>query len=248
MARIGLIGGTGLDEWGGKALEISMETPYGPPSDTISEFQAGDHVLLFLPRHGRNHSIAPHRVNYRANIHAMRELEVDSVVAVNAVGGISPDCRPGLLVVPDQLIDYSWGRIHSFSDEVGAPLQHVEFGHPFCNALRGGLLEAAATAGVEALDGGCVGVTQGPRLETDAEVARLQRDACDVVGMTSMPEAALAREAGLAYASLCVVANWAAGVTDEAISLEDIERTLDQAMGGVRRLLLAFLNRPARNG
>jgi len=248
MSRIGLIGGTGLDEWGGKALEISMETPYGPPSDTISEFQAGDHVLLFLPRHGRNHSIAPHRVNYRANIHAMRELQVDSVVAVNAVGGISPDCHPGRLVVPDQLIDYSWGRIHSFSFEVGAPLQHVEFGHPFSNALRGGLLEAAATAGVAALDGGCVGVTQGPRLETEAEVSRLQRDACDVVGMTTMPEAALAREAELPYASLCVVANWAAGVTEETISLEGIERTLDQAMGGVRRLLLAFLNRPARNG
>ena len=142
-------------------------------------------------------------------------------------------------------MDYTWGRLHSFSHEEGRPLQHVEFGDPFDPPLRGALLLAAATAGVDSVDGACLAVTQGPRLETSAEVARLQRDGCDLVGMTSMPEAALAREAGLPYASVCVVANWAAGVTDEPITMEAIEATLDSAMGQVRRLLLAFLNSPA---
>lgn len=248
MSRIALIGGTGLDEWGGEARERRLDTPFGTPSDAVHEFNSGEHSLLFLPRHGRKHRIPPHRVNYRANLHALRELEAEAVIAVNAVGGIGPECGPGVLAVPDQLIDYTWGRVHSFSDDEHTPLQHVEFAEPFDSGLRKGLLRAAHAAGLAALDGGCVAVSQGPRLETVAEIARFRRDGCDLVGMTSQPEAALARELKMPYASLCVVANWAAGVTDEAITMSAIERTLREAMVRVRQLLLAFWNLPEPDG
>jgi len=243
MAHFGLIGGTGLDQWGGRVEERTLETPWGSPSDAISIIDAGRHRLLFLPRHGRTHSIAPHRVNYRANLYALRMLEADAVIAVNAVGGITGPYGPGVLAVPDQIVDYTWGREHTYSDGEGQAVQHAEFGAPFDRALRRGLLDAAGTAALEVTDGGCVGVMQGPRLETDAEIARLARDGCDLVGMTSMPEAALARELGLPYAAVCVVANRAAGLSEEPITMEAIEATLANAMGRVRRLLDTFLER-----
>lgn len=243
MARIGLIGGTGLDDWGGEARELSLETPFGAPSDKVCEFEIAGHSLLFLPRHGRDHTIAPHRVNYRANIHALHTLEAQAVIAVNAVGGITPNFGPAALCLPDQLIDYTWGRIHSFSHEEGSALQHAEFGRPFSHSLRDGLGQAAASLGLGVARTGCVAVTQGPRLETDAEVLRLRRDGCDMVGMTNMPEAGLACELGLPYASICVVANWAAGIIDEPIQMEEIIATLDGAMVGVRRLVSAYLER-----
>lgn len=240
MQRLGLIGGTGLDHWGvdGRALVVS--SIYGHPSAKPVEFLIGDLQLFFLSRHGRTHELPPHAINYRANIDIFRHLEVDAIVAVNAVGSITPEFEPGGLSVPDQLIDYTWGRTHSYSMSVSEALKHVDFASPFDTGLRAKLIQAADTAGLEVGKGGCVGVTQGPRLETAAEIARMERDGCDLVGMTSMPEAALAREAGMAYASLCVHSNWAAGVSSEPVTMEAIEATLGVAMKQVHVLLESF--------
>jgi len=239
-ARLGLIGGTGLDQFGPTESSHIVDTAYGRPSASLAEYELGDTRVFFLPRHGKRHQLPPHAVNYRANIEAFRQLEVDGVIAVNAVGGISEAYAPGTLCLPDQLIDYTWGRAHTFSMGAGDALSHIEFTAPFEGPLRSGLLGAGKAAAVDVIDGGCVGVCQGPRLETAAEIMRLKQDGCDLVGMTSMPEAALAREAGLDYASLCVSANWAAGIGGKAVTVADIEATLDDAMGGVRKLLERF--------
>lgn len=241
MAVLGLIGGTGLDDWPGAHEAITVDTPWGAPSGALRRFRSGAHELLFLPRHGAAHDIPPHRVNYRANLMALQLQGARSVLAVNAVGGIAPDAEPGALVVPDQLIDYTWGRASSFWDAPGSPMRHVEFTEPFDPTIRRRLLQAARKLNLAVLDGGCVGVTQGPRLETAAEVRRLERDGCSLVGMTSLPEAALARELGLPYASLCVVANWAPGCSPEPITMPEIEATLARAMRAVPALIQALL-------
>lgn len=240
MRRLGLIGGTGLDHWGVDGKSQHIHSNFGKPSADLIEFQLGDLGVVFLPRHGMAHQIPPHAVNYQANIDVFRQLQVEGIIAVNAVGGISRHNQPGSLSVPDQLIDYTWGRLHSYSMSGGDGLQHIEFASPFDDHMRSILIRAAKLAGLDINDGGCVAVTQGPRLETAAEVERLRRDGCDMVGMTSMPEAALAREAGLAYASLCVNANWAAGIQLEPVSMAAIEATLAEAMGNVRKLLGEF--------
>ncbi len=197
----------------------------------------GQAEAWFLARHGRPHHIPPHRVNYRANIGLLRELGVRRVIALHAVGAIARDLSPGDLVLPDQLIDYTWGRAQTFSDDADSMLEHVEFAEPFAGATRATLLAAASLAGVAIHEGGCYGVTQGPRLETAAEIARMANDGCTLVGMTAMPEAALAREAGLDYASLSVVANPAAGRSARPISLDEIHRVMAEAMCQVARLL-----------
>ena len=235
--KLGLIGGTGLDQWGRSDATHEPETPFGPPSDAISEFRIGGHNLLFLPRHGRQHHLPPHEVNYRANLFALHALGVDEVIAVNAVGGISRHCPPGALVLPDQLIDYTWGRPSSFGEQKGSGVLHIEFAQPFDSGLRARLAADANDIGMAIQDRACLGVTQGPRLETAAEIRRLANDGCDLVGMTSMPEAALARELELPYVSICTVSNWAAGIGSEPITMADIEATLTDAMGRVRRLL-----------
>jgi len=240
MQRLGLIGGTGLDRWGIATRSHDISGAYGQPSAKLAEYRVGDLQVFFLPRHGEQHQIPPHAVNYQANIDAFRQLEVDGIIAVNAVGGISSDNRPGTLTVPDQLIDYTWGRAHTFSMTSSDGLLHAEFAGPFSSHLRSELLNAAASAGVEVTDGGCVGVSQGPRLETAAEIRRFKRDGCDLVGMTSMPEAALAREAGLNYACLCINANWAAGLEQDPVTMDAIEATLVGAMVRVRKLLGSF--------
>lgn len=240
MKRLGLIGGTGLDHWGTATRSHDINGVYGQPSAALAEYQVGAVQLFFLPRHGKQHEIPPHAVNYQANIDAFRQLQVEGIIAVNAVGGISSNNQPGTLTVPDQLIDYTWGRAHTFSMTAADDLLHAEFAGPFDHRLRSVLLKAAKLAQVDATDGGCVGVTQGPRLETAAEIRRYKRDGCDLVGMTTMPEAALAREAGLDYASLCINANWAAGLEDEPVSMEAIEATLKDAMVKVRDLLNVF--------
>ena len=237
MRRLGLIGGTGLDHWGTAIGSHDISSVWGQPSAELAEYRVGDLQLFFLPRHGVKHQIPPHAVNYQANIDAFRQLQVEGIIAVNAVGGISSNNQPGSLTVPDQLIDYTWGRAHTFSMTDTDELQHIEFAEPFEGRIRSELLKAAAVAGVEVADGGCIGVTQGPRLETSAEITRFTRDGCDLVGMTTMPEAALAREAGLDYASLCVNANWAAGLEDEPVTMQAIEATLVDAMVKVRKLL-----------
>ena len=240
MQRLGLIGGTGLDHFGKAAMSHDIDGVYGRPSASLAEYRIGDLQVFFLPRHGDQHELPPHAVNYRANIDAFRQLEVDGIIAVNAVGGITSPNQPGTLCVPDQLIDYTWGRAHTFSMAAGDELMHSEFAGPFDGRLRPGLLKAAAISKVDVIDGGCVGVSQGPRLETAAEIRRFKRDGCDIVGMTSMPEASLAREAGLDYASLCVTSNRAAGLEQEPVTMTAIEATLGLAMIEVRNLLGQF--------
>jgi len=240
MQRLGLIGGTGLDHFGTAARSHAISSIYGQPSASVAECQIGKLQVFFLPRHGKQHEIPPHAVNYRANIDAFRQMEVDGIVAVNAVGGITDPYQAGSLCLPDQLIDYTWGRAHTFSMVAGDDLLHVEFARPFAGPVRNGLLKAAAIADIDVVDGGCIGVSQGPRLETAAEIRRFKRDGCDLVGMTSMPEAALAREAGLDYASVCITANRAAGLEQEAVTMTAIEATLASSMRKVRGLLEQF--------
>lgn len=225
-----VIGGTGLYQLAqlGDITPHRVDTPYGAPSDAILsgrlEGRAGTGRVLFLARHGAGHTLPPHRVNYRANLWALRQLGARRIVAINAVGGITETMAPRRLALPDDLIDYTWGRAHTFHDGDGdSPVEHVDLGQPYDPGLRQALLAAGTATGVALIDGGVYGATQGPRLETPAEIRRLARDGCDVVGMTGMPEAALARELGLAYASLAVVANWAAGCGDQAeITLAEV--------------------------
>lgn len=237
MALLGVIGGTGLDMWGGLERELRGETPYGSSSAPIAVYEVAATHVLFIGRHGHQHTIPPHKVNYRANLHALHQNGVKQVVGVNAVGGITDGYGPGVLALPDQLVDYTWGREQSFSDGGAFGLQHIEFTHPFAGALRERVLAAASALGIGLIDGGCLGVVQGPRLETDAEIRRLKRDGCDLVGMTTMPEASLARELGMDYVSICPVANWAAGIADQAITMESIQETLRLAIAQVRTLI-----------
>lgn len=239
MNMLGIIGGTGLATLEGMSIERSepVTTPWGEPSAPLLHGRFAGRPAVFLARHGSAHTIAPHAVNYRANIWALRESGVARIIAVNAVGGIGAAFGPGTLAVPDQIIDYSWGRVHSFYDEPGEALQHVDFTEPYSRALRQVLLEAAARANLPVRDGAVYAVTQGPRLETAAEIDRLARDGCDIVGMTGMPEAGLARELGLEYACCAVVVNRAAGRGGDIHG--ELERWVAEGMAAARRLLHA---------
>lgn len=241
MGLLGIIGGTGLDRLESltQRREETVETPYGPPSAPLVHGCLGAGRFVFLPRHGPEHAVAPHQINYRANLWALREAGVDAVVAVAAVGAIADPPAPGDLAIPDQLIDYTFGRPSTFF-EGDAPVEHIDLTWPYTPALRERLLAAAHTAGAAVTDGGCYGATQGPRLETAAEVRRLERDGCTLVGMTGMPEAALARELGLGYACCAVVANRAAGKGDGTITMEEIRGHLDRGMTQVRGVLAAL--------
>jgi 5'-methylthioinosine phosphorylase len=236
---LAIIGGTGALDLFDVLEHRRVESPYGTASAAFAKIALDNGEAWFLARHGRPHRIPPHRINYRANIDALHRLGVTQIVTINAVGSMDPGHAAGELVVPDQLIDYTWGRRHTFSDDDITPLQHVEFAQPFSESLRRALLEAAAGVGQSCVDGGCMAVTQGPRLESAAEIRRLDRDGCNLVGMTAMPEAALARESGMDYASLCVVANAAAGL-DEPISEAAIHQVLAEAMQNVRQVLHTF--------
>jgi 5'-methylthioinosine phosphorylase len=245
--RIAVIGGSGLYRLSALKLqgEQAMDTPFGAVSALMQKYvlasaNGGELEVFFLPRHGREHSIAPHQINYRANIYALAELQVDSIIAINAVGGVHASQAPGLLVVPDQLIDYSYGREHSFANTVAASEMHVDFSFPYSEGLRERLLAAAAANGYESSNGGVYACTQGPRLETAAEIRRLAADGCDIVGMTGMPEAALARELGIAYACLALVVNPAAGVVSREISMADMQQCMADGMGRIEQLLLSL--------
>ena len=241
---LALIGGTGLYRFPGleDVVERRVETPWGEPSDVVVCGRLGAQRVAFLARHGARHDIAPHRVNYRANLHALHALGARRVIGINAVGGIREDMGPRVLAIPDQIIDYTYGRIASFSDDQGEAVRHIDFSEPYTESLRQAMLGAARSAGIAIVDGGCYGATQGPRLETRAEIARMRRDGCDLVGMTGMPEAALARELDLDYACLSLVANWAAGCGDEAeISLDEIYANLEQATAHVPAIVLHLL-------
>jgi purine nucleoside phosphorylase len=240
---LALVGGTGLTELQEPCETLDIETPYGPTSAPVRVVAKGPLRLLFMPRHGNPHRFPPHRVNYRANLWALREAGADHVLAVYAVGGLHDPYAPAALAAPDQLIDYSWGREHTYSDSGEEPLVHVDFTRPFDGRLRRALLAVARDCAIELVDGGCIGVFQGPRLESAAEIKRARRDGCDMAGMTALPEAGLARELGLDYAGLAVVSNWGAGVSGDLLSEEDIAQTLREPMTRVRRMIAALAPR-----
>ncbi len=243
MTKLAIIGGTGLNKIPNLEIvhrEVS-HTPYGEPSAPLTHGRLAGRDILFLPRHGSSHSIPPHRVNYRANLWALRHVGIDTVLAVAAVGGITERMAPGMIVIPDQIIDYTYDREHTLFETDLTQVTHIDFTYPYCESLRQLLLEAAHQSGIATAAGGTYGVTQGPRLETAAEIGRLERDGCDLVGMTGMPEAALAREMGLCYATCAVVSNWAAGKTEGTIELGDIEQNLINGMEQVKTLVAALL-------
>lgn len=241
--KLAVIGGSGLYRLEGleQARHQAVATPYGSPSAPLVLGRLGEVDLVFLARHGEGHTIPPHRINYRANLAALKQVGVTHVIAVAAVGGITPKMAPQTLVVPDQIIDYTYGRAHTFFESEESQVTHVDFTYPYSEPLRQSLLQAASRCGLEVIDGACYGCTQGPRLETAAEIRRMERDGCDLVGMTGMPEAALARELELQYACLAVVVNWAAGKTAGIVSMAEIEANLQAGMAKVRRLLAALV-------
>ena len=241
---LGIIGGSGLAELDGltnKRRQV-VRTPYGEPSCAPTFGQLGDNKVVFLARHGHGHTLAPHKINYRANIWALREVGVKQILAVATVGGIRSDCAPGALVVPDQLIDYTNGRVNTFFDSASTPVTHVDFTLPYDQTVRERILAAGKAAGVALIDGATYGCTQGPRLETAAEIARMERDGSDLVGMTGMPEAGLARELKIPYGVLGVVANFAAGLGDsrERISFEAIGPVLEETMTRAKQVITQY--------
>ncbi len=240
---IGIIAGTGLEEIEGLQArrELQIATPYGPPSAPIRAGELAGVPLAFLARHGRGHALPPHRINYRANLFALKQAGVRRIVAVAAVGGITTGMRPGRLVFPSQLVDYTWGRDHTYADGGERPVVHVDFTDPYCEGTRGMLIDAAIATGIDAACDGVYGATQGPRLETAAEITRMERDGCDIVGMTGMPEAALARELAIPYACCAVVANWAAGRGAGPITMEAITAALAGGTADVMRVLARAL-------
>ena len=243
MTNLAIIGGSGFGALAHLEQETQqlVDTPYGKPSGSIVLGYLGEQLVVFISRHGQNHHLPPHQINYRANIWALQQIGVEKIVAVNSVGGIHPSMGPTHICIPDQLIDYTWGREHTFvpndsnriksvgmlesSNRLGS-VTHIDFTDPFSNRLRTILIEHLKTMNFPFSPSGVYGCTQGPRLETAAEIKRLQRDGCDLVGMTAMPEAALAKELGIDYACVCLVVNWAAGVTTEKITMAEIQAAI----------------------
>ncbi|MBU1833752.1 MAG: S-methyl-5'-thioinosine phosphorylase, partial [Gammaproteobacteria bacterium] len=236
---IAVIGGTGLCDWPGAEVldETAIETPYGAPSALLQRIRYEGAEFLFLARHGKGHQIPPHAINYRANIAALKQAGVDALVSVNAVGGISERFVAGVIAIPNQINDYTWGREHTFFDGSNGKVEHIDFSYPYSQDLRSRLANAAVDADIAFEDYGVYAVTQGPRLETAAEISRLARDGNDIVGMTAMPEASLAREAGIEYGSVALVVNPGAGLSDNIITMEDIQTVIDTGMLQVKSIL-----------
>jgi|TARA_Y100001970_G_scaffold287696_1_gene412996 5'-methylthioinosine phosphorylase len=242
----GVIGGTGLSALDGLEIESEelIQTPWGAPSAPVVRGRIDGQAVCFLARHGHPHRMPPHRVNYRANLWALREAGVDRIVAVNAVGGIHPQLQTGTFCVPDQLIDYTWGRASTYFEDDLQSVTHIDFTSPYDEPVREQLLAALKAQNIGCLPFGVYAATQGPRLETAAEIRRLERDGADLVGMTGMPEAALARELGLAYACLALVVNPAAGKATEVITMEAIEAVVVAGMQQVKAVLQRLLQGP----
>jgi 5'-methylthioadenosine phosphorylase len=244
-----IIGGSGLAKL--SALEAPrrrvMRTPYGEPSGALTFGRLAGTEVVFLARHGYGHTIAPHEINYRANMWVLKDLGVEGVFALASVGGIRDDLGPGTLVIPDQIIDYTHSRKSTFFEGSGTPVTHVDFTQPYSGKLRQRLVQAAGRVGESVVDGAVYGCTQGPRLETAAEIGRLHRDGADLVGMTGMPEAALARELELDYACLAVVVNHAAGrgTSRQRIEMGELEEVLGETMVRAVRILEAALGSAA---
>ena len=239
MTDLAIIGGTGLTQL--KALDIYnreiVHTPYGDPSGPVSRGTLHGKDIVFLPRHGYGHTIPPHKINYRANMWALNEVGAKYVLAVAAVGGIRDDMQPSVIAIPDQIIDYTYDRVTTYFEEGLESVVHIDFTHPYCADLRQLLIQAAEQAKVHVIPDGVYAATQGPRLETAAEIDRLARDGCALVGMTGMPEAALARELEMCYATCAVVANRAAGRGEGEITMKDIEIQLQTGMAKMGQIL-----------
>jgi len=239
---LAIIGGSGLTQLAN--LDITrreiVRTPYGEPSGPLTFGSLGGQPVVFLARHGHGHTIPPHMVNYRANIWAIKNAaEADRVISVASVGAIRNDLPPGSLIVPHQIIDYTSGRVSTFHEGHDRRVVHIDFTEPYDGPLRTGIIDAFHDTGETVVNGAVYATTQGPRLETAAEVNRLERDGADIIGMTGMPEAALAREAEIAYAAICVSVNWAAGRGDSerGIQFANIEEVQRSALARVRRVL-----------
>ncbi len=243
MNKLAIIGGTGLSHL--DTLEIIkrevVQTPYGEPSAPLVHGEIDGREVLFLPRHGYGHVIPPHKINYRANIWALKEAEVDYVLSVAAVGGIREDLGPKKLVVPDQLIDYTWSRVNTFFEEGLSQVTHIDFSYPYDEGLRQKVIQSCEALNIDVATKATYAATQGPRLETAAEIDRLEKDGCDIVGMTGMPEAALARELEISYACLAVVANEAAGRSKADLTMEMIEANLKSGMENTRQVIAKLI-------
>ncbi len=246
MTLTAIIGGTGLTRLPGFEIQRreKVSTVWGEPSSDLIHGRLHGAEIVFIARHGESHTLPPHRINYRANIQALKDTGAGSIIAAAAVGGIRADMGPAKLAVPSQIIDYTAGRASTFFEDDLDHVVHIDFTYPYTRALRERLLDAGFRAGLRVIDGGVYGCTQGPRLETPAEIARMERDGCDLVGMTGMPEAALARELEIDYASCAIVANWAAGKTAQEITMPEIEENLARGIADFAKLLEAFFKPP----
>lgn len=239
MSVIAIIGGSGLSSLDSLVTERRevVATPYGDPSSALTFGSCSGRQAIFLARHGDAHSILPHRVNYCANLAALQQAGATHIIAVCAVGGITGDMPPGRISIPDQIIDYTWSRQHTIFEDARGHAAHIDFTEPYCESLRARLLAAAGRAGIDVAPAATYGATQGPRLETAAEINRLDNDGCHIVGMTGMPEASIARELGLCYAVIAVSVNYAAGRAEGPIEMQEIETHLVEGMVRVRSIL-----------
>jgi len=243
MSKLAIIGGTGLTQLADLKIikRDQLATPYGVPSAEFITGQLGNKEIIFLARHGNPHRFAPHKINYRANIWGLKQLGVNQIIAVAAVGGITQNMGPAQIAIPDQIIDYSYGREHTFFDNDQEGVTHIDFSYPYSQQLRSKLITAAEIAQIKIIPCGTYGCTQGPRLETAAEIKRMEQEGCDLVGMTGMPEAALAKELNIDYAAIAVVANWAAGKTESEITMAEIEQHLHKGMADTSLFLKAYI-------
>ncbi len=248
MSKLAVIGGTGLSKMAGlvDVHKRVVKTPYGEPSSALTFGKLNGVEITFMARHGYGHTIPPHRINYRANIWALKEVGVTDIIAVAAVGGVNRTMAPGSVVVPDQIIDYTWGRPSTYFEDDLEQVTHIDFTYPYTKELRQKISRAIQQAGSPLLDKATYACTQGPRLESAAEIIKLKRDGCDLVGMTGMPEAALARELKLNYACCAIVVNWAAGLNGEEICMQQIEAFAEQGMGIFQRILKEFIDGSVR--
>ncbi len=240
-----IIGGTGLTQYPGLEIEREelVDTPLGAPSGPLIFASLHSQSVVFIARHGHPHKLPPNKINYRANMLALQKVGVTHIIAVNAVGGITPAMGAEAICIPDQIIDYTFGREDTYFDGIFKPLDHVDFSYPYDKSLCTALFNAANEIGETVQMGGVYGATQGPRLETAAEILRLERDGCAIVGMTGMPEAVLARELGIPYACLSLVVNRAAGKSESVITMDDIYKALEQGVHKVQRIISAFLSK-----
>ncbi|MEJ1354605.1 MAG: S-methyl-5'-thioinosine phosphorylase [Candidatus Sedimenticola sp. (ex Thyasira tokunagai)] len=239
MAEVAIIGGSGLAQLDELCIyhREAVATPFGDPSAALMQGTFNGVEVIFIPRHGDPHTIPPHKVNYRANLWALKQLGIEQVIGVAAVGGITSKMGPQMVAVPDQIIDYTYNRPHTFFEENLSRVTHIDFTEPYCEQLRQQLISAAQQSEIDIVTGGTYGATQGPRLESTMEIHRMEQDGCDLVGMTGMPEAALAKELNLSYACCAVVANWAAGKGEGPITMDEIHAHLDAGMEKVRLIL-----------